>query len=321
MPFWIRPCGSGRHGGHDHAPRTFSRVLFSHFLALTVVAIAQPPTATTTPPPVVVVPPVDPVPPAPPKRLQNESTAPPSLPSPAAGTPLSQFEPLAAFPQQTQNAVRAVLLGANWMTRMNQPQGRFLFGYNPALREPMLGDHDLKQARGALALAQAAKFSGDEKQAAVASQAILTLLAATKIDPADPNCRVPVHSSLCATASGSRRSSRWRSTNSRRRREARRRGRAALRVPPQAVPHRRLGPLHRRPDRRPPKIDPDGVNEYPGLALHAIIVGNRVRPAAWKTEVGEEGDGALPRQFGRSRTRCWPRRSRRRAPSCTFQTK
>ena len=54
------------------------------------------------------------------------------------------------------------------------------------------GDHDLTQARAALALAQCAKFSGDEKQAAMASQAILTLLAATKIDPADPNCRIPI---------------------------------------------------------------------------------------------------------------------------------
>ena len=81
------------------------------------------------------------------------------------------------------------------MTRMNQASGRFMYGYNPALRQPILGDSDVKQARAALALAQAARFCGDEKQAAIASQAILTLLAATKIDPTDPNCRVPIQAS------------------------------------------------------------------------------------------------------------------------------
>ena len=78
----------------------------------------------------------------------------------------------------------------------NEPGfGAVPFGYNPAPRQPIAGDHDLKQARAALALAQAAKFCGDEKQAAIASQAVLTLLTATKIDPDDPNCRVPIRSS------------------------------------------------------------------------------------------------------------------------------
>src|SRR5207248_4993391 len=125
-----------------------------------VVAVAQPPAP--------VVPPAEVVPPAPPRALPGIPTAPPATVPPAAAAAndvlLSQFDPLDAFPPQTQSAVRGVLLGANWMTRMNQAQGRFLFGYNPALRQPLLGDHDLKQARAALALAQAAKFTGDEKQ-------------------------------------------------------------------------------------------------------------------------------------------------------------
>src|SRR5262249_36284721 len=137
---------------------------------------------------VVAQPPVAPpaMPPTPPRPLPSDMPA-----GTANEAPLAQFDPLTAFPLPTQGAVRGVLLGAHWMTRMSQPQGRFLYGYNPALRQPLQGDHDLKQARGALALAQSAKFSGDEKQAAIAAQTILTLLAATKIDPADPNCRVP----------------------------------------------------------------------------------------------------------------------------------
>jgi hypothetical protein len=263
-----------------------------------VVAIAQPPSPPSTPPatpptapPVVVVPQADPKQPTPPRPAPTVPADPPGAGAPAGSdTPLARFEPLAAFPHATQNAVRGVLLGANWMTRTNQAQGRFLFGYNPALRQPLMGDHDLKQARAALALAQAAKFSGDEKYAAVASQAILTLLAATKPDPADPNCRVPVHSSLTCNRVGF----------------------AALVVlaiyelpaadaklvaeaeklceflrkqcRPDGSVHYTDGPTD-----VPTQLDPEGANEYPGTALHAIAVGNRVRPAAWKAEVATKG--------------------------------
>ncbi len=206
-------------------------------------------------------------------------------PAAITGVPLSQFEPLSAFPQQTQSAVRGVLLGANWMTRMHQSQGRFMFGYNPALRQALAGDHDLKQARGALGLAQAARFTGDEKQAAMASQTVLTLLAATRLDPADPNCRVPVHSSVLCNRVGFA---------------------AVLALAIYELPGadvkliaeaERLCEFLRRqckPDgsvhytdnatEDPTKADPDGMNEYPGVALQAIITGNRVKPAAWKTE-------------------------------------
>jgi hypothetical protein len=262
-----------------------------------VVAIAQSPvppvTPPTTPPLPVVVPPAEPVPPTPPRALPGvpppAPSAVPTSPQPTE-TPLRQFEPLAAFPQATQSSVRAVLLGADWMTRRNQPQGRFLFGYNPALRQPMPGDHDLKQARAAVALAQAAKFTGDEKQAAVASQAILTLLAATKIDPADPNCRVPGHSSLTCNRVGFA-------------------ALLALAIYELPAPDAKLvaeaerlcvflqkqcrtdGSVHYTDGAAdvPTQLDPAGMNEYPGLALHAIMIGNRLTPAAWKVEVAQKG--------------------------------
>src|SRR4051794_25067774 len=92
-----------------------------------VVAVAQPPTAPPTGPPAVVVPPADPTPPRPlPGGMPSTPMTPPA---PAVtAPPLNQFEPLTAFPQQTQAAVRGVLLGANWMSRMHQAQGRFLYG-------------------------------------------------------------------------------------------------------------------------------------------------------------------------------------------------
>ncbi|MBA4064978.1 MAG: hypothetical protein C0501_14955 [Isosphaera sp.] len=258
------------------------RVLFAGFVVgavgMTVVAVAQPPAPLPVIPPPA-APPVDPAPP-------HNRFVPPAV----AEVPLRRFDPLEAFPRQTQNAVRGVLLGADWMARMNQPHGRFLYGYNPALRQPLAGDHDLAQARAAVALAQAAKFSGDERQAVLASQAVLSLLAATRPDPADANCRVPVHSSLVCNRVGFA---------------------AAVALAIYELPNpdaKLVGEADRlcqflrkqcRPDGSvhcgdgpadlTAKNDPGVDNEHPGAALHAVLVGNRVKPEAWKTDAAKKG--------------------------------
>lgn len=253
-------------------------ILLSLILACTLaIGFAQPPVPSTGPIPPAPIPPASPVVPA-------------MAPAPASETPLASFEPLAAFPQATQSAVRSAVHGSNWLTRMNQPQGRFTYGYRPALRQPMEGDHDLKQARAALALAQAARFTGDERQAAVASQAILALLAVTKIDPADAKCRMPVVSSMTCNRTGFA---------------------AVLAMCIYELPgaderliaeaerlceflHKQLrvdGSVHYidSPNDLPVTIDPAGVNEYPGAALHALALSNRVKPAAWKMEALTKG--------------------------------
>lgn len=208
---------------------------------------------------------------------------------PQTEAPLAGFEPLAAFPQPTQTAVRSVLLGSNWLARMNQPQGRFRYGYRPALRQPMDGDDDLAQAQAALALARAAKFAGDERTAAVAGHAVLALLTATKPDPADPNVRVPVHPSPLCNKVGF----------------AAVLALAVYELPaadPKLVAEadRLCGFLKSRlrPDGsvqytdgtdEPTKSDPDGVNVYPGYALQAVAASHRVRPDAWKAEAVGKG--------------------------------
>ena len=73
------------------------------------VGFAQPPTG-------------DPMPPAP--RTLPPSVAAPQPPVVPAGgtrrveTPLSAFDPIAAFPQPTQQALRSALHGSAWMTRL-----------------------------------------------------------------------------------------------------------------------------------------------------------------------------------------------------------
>lgn len=222
------------------------------FLALAAVAVAQP---TTAP---------QPLPPGP-------------APAPAVEAPIHRFEPLTVFPLPTQQAVRSVAAGSNWLVRMNQAQGRFLHGYRPAVRQVIEGDEPLRQAYGALALALAAKFTGDDRSAAVARQAVLALLASTRPDPADPTCRVPnaPGSNPVAFAAA-----------------------VALAIYELPSPDAQLVAeaerlcVYLRKSCHPDGfVATDGIkmdqvaHEYPGLALHAVIAGNRVRPEAWKPEV------------------------------------
>lgn len=213
------------------------------------------------------------------------------VPQPAAAdTPLSKLEPLAACPAPTQLAVRSVLLGSGWLTRMNQSQGRFVYGYIPALRQLMDGDHDLRQAFAALALAQAARFAGDDRQAAVASHAVLALLAGTRVEANDPNTRVPIKSSMTCNRVGFA---------------------AVLALAIYELPAadekllaeaERLcnflraqvkpdGSVHYtdNPTDAPTQVDPAGVNEYPGYALHAIAASYGAKPSPEKAAVLKRG--------------------------------
>jgi len=124
----------------------------------------------------------------------------------------------------------------------------------------------------------------------VASQAILALLAATKPDPADANCRVPVYSSATCNRVGFA---------------------ALLVLAVHELPSaddkllaeaeklcaflqkqlRPDGSVHYtdNPADVPTQVDPSGVNEYPGYSLHAIAASNRTRPAGWKADAVRKG--------------------------------
>jgi len=210
--------------------------------------------------------------------LAAGAAAQPPAPLPATPTeaPISKYDPITVFPAPTQLAVRGVATGANWLVRMNQAQGRFMHGYRPAVRQATDGDTDLRQAHGALALAQAAKFTGDDRSAAVASQAVLTLLASTSPDPTDPASRVPT-SAGCNRVGFA----------------------AVLALAIYALPgadERLLAEADRlcqylrkqcRPDgsiQYADGPDPAGANEYPGYALTAIVANSVARPDPSKAD-------------------------------------
>lgn len=111
-----------------------------------------------------------------------------SVPKPP---PAARFQTLQNYPPETAATVIGMRAAAEWLAKRQQPQGRFLFGVNPALRTPIDGDTDFRQAVATWAVCQAAAFTADEKLTACGAQAVLALLLLTKDDPADAACKVP----------------------------------------------------------------------------------------------------------------------------------
>jgi hypothetical protein len=200
---------------------------------------------------------------------------------PAAGRDLSKLSPL------QQQMYLSVQRGADWLYRVNRPDGRFVYGYLPALNTAMEGDHYLRQVGAAFALARAARFTGDDRHVARATQAVLTLLGDTATDPKDPQVRYtslpPAVVNRLAAA-----------------------GLLVLAIHELPDPQEDLlkqsdqlcnylrkqqradGSLCYGDNPDDPKAageDPDGVNYYPGEALYGLMRSQQHRPAAWKTEV------------------------------------
>lgn len=111
-------------------------------------------------------------------------------------TPIPAPKPrnLSKFTVQQRHFYLSGQRGMEWLQRANRPDGRFIYGFLPALRRPLEGDSYVRQAGAAFALARAANFFGDARSTAIAKQALLTLLLETNVDPKEKHIRtVPVH--------------------------------------------------------------------------------------------------------------------------------
>jgi hypothetical protein len=132
----------------------------------------------------------------PPALLPPSVTSPtptPVVPAALAAKPAAPIEryekDLRLYPAETAQAVYSVRAAGAWLVRMNQADGKFLAGLNPALARPTEGISEMAQAYAAWACAKLARFTGDEKTAATANQAVLALLTTTKLEG---DCRMPV---------------------------------------------------------------------------------------------------------------------------------
>jgi hypothetical protein len=181
----------------------------------------------------------------------------------------------------------SVQRAADWLYRLNRPDGRFVYGFLPTLSTVMEGDHYLRQVGAAVALARAARFTGDERHAARATQAVLTLLADTTTDPKDPEVRctalpssvvnrlaaagllVLAINELPAPQEDLLKQSEQLCNYIRR----------------QQLPDGSLCYADTPAEMKPSADDPEGVNYYPGEALYGLMRSQQRRPAAWKTDV------------------------------------
>jgi len=94
-----------------------------------------------------------------------------------AAVDLSKMPPLA------RQMYMAATRGAEWLARVQLPNGKFLGGWYPAVWAPLDEDVFTRQASAAFALARAAKYLKNESYAARARQAVLCLRDETTLDP------------------------------------------------------------------------------------------------------------------------------------------
>lgn len=130
--------------------------------------------------------------------LHGQASPPTPLPAvPAATVPLSPAPPAALtkppkdfgpLTPSLRHALTSAQRGADWLFRMHNEKGRFVAGYRPSLKQAVEGDFYLRQAAAAASLARAARFLGEDRYAARATQAVLSLLEDTAEDRAD-SCR------------------------------------------------------------------------------------------------------------------------------------
>ncbi len=94
------------------------------------------------------------------------------------------------MPSQAQPIFFSAHRALEWLKLTNKPDGRFVYGFQPALRVQLDGDNFQSQAGATLALARAARYYRDGRGAAIARQAALTLLdLETIVDPQDATSR------------------------------------------------------------------------------------------------------------------------------------
>lgn len=219
----------------------------------------------------------------------------PAKPVPTASPEAERSAPLPAPPAQDlskklpplqRQMYLSACRGAEWLYRQNGVQGRFAYGYLPALNTPMEGDHYLRQIGAAFALARAARFNANKDYAARATQAVLALLGDTVTEPQNPQVR---HTQLPSAVVNRLAAA----------------GLLVLAINELPAPQPDLleqseqlcnyirlqqqpdGSLSYTdsPDEKLTGDDVDGVNYYPGEALYGLVRSQQARPAAWKLDV------------------------------------
>lgn len=216
-------------------------------------------------------------------KTPNPMVADPGSLRPKAPAAFDRFRNVEALPDLTRQVVHSTKLGMEWVFRYHQPHGRFLPGYFPAVNLPMESDHAIRQAITAFTLARAARYSGDDRYNARATQAALTLLIET-VEGSQAGIRMPAQRSMICNRLGMA-------------------GYLVMTLNelPDPTPEliakseelcafirtrqREDGSLMVTDEADEKPTDADAVSVYPGPAIMGLMLSQRTKPAAWKTDV------------------------------------
>ncbi|MSQ95401.1 MAG: hypothetical protein EXR98_12695 [Gemmataceae bacterium] len=85
------------------------------------------------------------------------------------------------LPESAQPIFFSASRAMDWLKLTNKPDGRFVYGFQPALRVQIDGDNFVSQAGATFALARASRYYRDGRGTAIAGQALLALLGSETI--------------------------------------------------------------------------------------------------------------------------------------------
>jgi hypothetical protein len=220
--------------------------------------------------------------------------APPAaaVPNPPAPGQLKSLD-LAKLNEVQKQFVLSAQRGAAWLARMHGVNGRFLHGWLPALRAEMEGDHFLRQAGATFALARAARFTGDERDQARATQAILSLLDETITDARNPHIRYTALPSAAINRLGAAGflvlaiSELPAPTPD----LVERSEQLCAFIRSQARTDGSLCCVDAGPQTTSARDDGEAIQTCPGVALYALMRSQKQKPAPWKTELVRKAAG------------------------------
>ncbi len=100
---------------------------------------------------------------------QTQPVVPATRIVPADAPALKPREP-GKLPEAAQPIYFSALRATEWLKLTNKPDGRFVYGFQPALRVQLDGDNFQSQAGATLALARASRYFRDGASSAKASE-------------------------------------------------------------------------------------------------------------------------------------------------------
>lgn len=208
----------------------------------------------------------------------------------APGIPVAQVRgmprDIGKWPVAQQECYRSARTAMDWLRRTNKSDGRFVYGFLPALCTSMEGDSYLRQAGAAGALAAAARYFGDEAATAIARQALLTLLVETAVDPQQPQerCTAAPASLLDPVAAS---------------------GALLVAIHQLAAPGKDLVEQAEQLANYLRRHQPSPGAEFwrsTGLALYGISLSHKHRPAPWKSDMLAQARGQALAQWQKEKS-------------------